>query len=165
MSMKRGPKRMPTTGLVAEIKKHGCSKTACWCHERFTDGGVEVILGNGWWCFLADRHYRNASGCLSDQERTGCCDGIAAYSQTSSRRIRVIEAKTPSDFPESKDPLRCGVEFSLELPSVTVNDISVELHVRDAPSGTIRPPRGRRTLLVDGHAYEIGLYVSGKRQI
>lgn len=157
------PRRMPSRELIDEIKEIGCDRRACWVHDCFPDGGVLAKLGNGWWCFRADRHFSNANRCLRNQDgREGFCDGIAVFAQTSNRTCRVLELKTPVDFAEAKDPLRCGVEFALRLPSVVPECVRAELHVRDAPETTIRPSARSRTLVVGTRAFEIHLYVDGE---
>lgn len=162
----RQPRRMPTNPRSRELKARGCARNVCWKHSSFTDGGVKAVLGNGWWAFMADNHFSDANGCLAaNDERRGSCDAIAVFAQRSNRDLRVIEVKTPIDFAEAKPSLRAGVELAVSLPRDTFGAIRVELHVADAPSTSVRPRRERRTLIVDGVAYPISVFVAGNQRM
>lgn len=148
--------------LVNLVKEHACSSATCWESEKFLDGGVEAIVGSGWKCFMAERHFTdNACGTVGRTEG-GYCDAIAAHQQASSRRLKVIEVKTQAKFPHAKSQLRKGVQFALGLPAVSADAVAVELHVKEAPKITVRPQQ--RSLLVGTRLFSIQLVVAGQPQ-
>ena len=154
------PRRTSQSSLVTSLRNAVCARNACWEAGGFSEAGVAVILGEGWQCFMADRHFSNAHGCVAQREG-GYCDGIAAFRQPSNRSIRLVEAKRGADIAAARPQLRRGAELVLRLPGVLTTAITAECHAARAPRITTRP---RRELRVAGARIPIELWVAGVRR-
>lgn len=151
------------SAVIHCLQREGCARGACWESEGFGDAGVTVVLGAGWKCFMADRHFSNERGCRS-RRAGGFCDGIAGHSQASNRRARVVEAKATPDLPEAKPQLRRGVEFLARACAGAFDSISVEVHTRPAGQTTVRPAPSTRWLNVGRARLPIKWIVLGVEQ-
>jgi hypothetical protein len=151
------------SAVTRYLKRAVCARTACWESETFVDGGVTVVLGSGWECFMSDRHFSNAHGCVA-RRTGGFCDGIAAFSQASNREARVVEAKATPDFAAAKPQLRKGLELVAGSCGRAVSAISLELHTHPAGEMTARPSSSTRWLQVGRSRLPIRWIVDGVEQ-
>jgi hypothetical protein len=142
------------------LKDKVCANSSCWESTDFTEAGVRVVLGNGWCCLMADRHFSNTHGCVA-RRQGGYCDGIAAFRQSSNRNLRIIEAKAGADIAKARPQLRRGAELVLGLFGGDVRRMTAECHASSAPRITARP---RRDLKVGTTRIPIELWVAGVRR-
>jgi hypothetical protein len=141
----------------------GCANKSCWVQGGFRDGGVNVKLGGGWRCFMADWHFSNKFGCLPPSKTKGkLCDGVALNVEASNRRVRLVEAKTgPKKIPRSRDQLRTGANMLLSHPEFEAKDMTAECHVKNAPHVSLRL---KPLAVADGKALvPFAVYVDGQR--
>lgn len=147
-----------TSPLVSSLRSEGCGKASCWEFERFSDARTEAVIGAGWCCFMADRHFSNAHNCL--KRRVGeFSDAIAAHAQASSTRVKVIEAKKRPNIGKSLKQLTKSADWVVSTGITTSANIEPEIHIRGPKNASIRPGR---TIRVDGKPRAVKYLIDGK---
>jgi len=123
-----------------DFRSRTCATAACWRREQFTDGGVNVRLGQGWKAFMLEEHCANKHGCV--KRGVGeYNDAIAVHEQDSNITFRVIEAKSSGSLADSLAQLQKGADYLDQAIGNVRAEFTAEVHTRPRPATSVRVPK------------------------